>query len=376
MNIIIYEDNFSKNFEPICLTRPVFDLRYGHSTLLDRIKRQCPEGQFGLWVRDELLDRTKELYPDKMVNELPKEETVWLNAKVIWTSEMINEIFNAPSMSFFQGESCVGAHLSGPVSEDWLNAGGPLSVFPPDEEIRHISGGTILNHVWDLLSLIPEAVNECPLLDKPDSFPMVEIDESDGPVIFGKNVHVEPFTFLKGPLYLGDDCFVSSHAHIHKSVIGPKCKIGGEISGTIIQGNSNKVHDGHLGDSYIGEWVNLGAGTTNSNLKNNYSTVSMMINGELVNSNRLFLGSIIGDHSKTAIGTQLNTGTNIGVGCNVLAQSFPKQFIPSFTFCIQGKHRAVNFEDMIETAKRVKKRRDQKLSPAEIHVLKTLFNSR
>jgi len=376
MNIIIYEDYFSKNFEPICLTRPVFDLRYGQGTLLDRVRQLCPDGQFGLWVRDELVGLTKDLYPDFMVNELSKEETIWLNARVIWTSPMIKEIFQAPSMSFFQGEECVGAHLSGPVSEDWLSSGGPLSVFPPDEDIRHINGGSILHYVWDLLTLIPDAIGDIPINDNPVSFPMVEIDETNGPVILGNDVKVEPFTFLKGPLYIGDGSFVASHSRIQNSIIGPMCKIGGEVSGTIFHGYSNKVHDGHLGDSYLGEWVNLGAGTTNSNLKNNYSTVSIIVNEELVDTNRLFLGSIIGDHSKTAIGTQLNTGTNIGVGCNVLAQSFPKRYIPSFSFCFQGKIRTIKFEDMIETAKRVKNRRNLDLSSAELNVLKQLFLSR
>jgi len=376
MNIIIYEDNFAKNLEPISLTRPVFSIRYGEGTLLDRIMSLCPEGHFGVWVRDEMIELTRELYPNMMVNELPKEETVWLNARVLWNKGMIDEIYNGPSMSFFHGDECIGAHLSGSVSEDWLHAGGPLSVFPPDEEIRHIQGGKTIHYLWDFLAHIPDAIQEIEKKEDERTWQQVEIDTANGPVHIGKNVHIEPFTFLKGPLYVGDNCFIASHSYINKSIIGPNCKLGGEINGTIIQGHSNKVHDGHLGDSFLGEWVNLGAGTTNSNLKNNYESVTMMVNGDLVNSNTLFLGTVIGDHSKTAIGTQLNTGTNIGVGCNVLAQTFPKRHIPSFTFCVQGKHRLINFDDMINTAKSVKQRRNMEITPAETALLKSIYFSR
>lgn len=377
MNIIIYEDYYAENFEPISLTRPIFDIRYGENTLLDRIKKICPNDNLGLWVRDHLFDLVRETHPKLHVNRMPKEETLWLNARVLWTDEMITEIRKSPAMSFLDGDECIGAHLSGPVSVEWLHAGGPLSVFPPDEEIRHFNGSTVFHFLWDFLSRIPDAIADINLKSsKKKEMVSVILDETNGPIIIHDSATIEPFTYLQGPLYIGENCTVMSHSKVKNSILGPGCKIGGEVSGTIIQGNSNKAHDGFLGDSFLGEWVNLGAGTTNSNLKNNYQHVSMSVNGVEEMSTRLFLGCFMGDHTKTSIGTLLNTGTNIGVGCNVLAQSFPKRVIPSFTFCVQGKHRKMDFDHFIETAVTVKNRRKLGISTAEKKLLKLIYLSR
>lgn len=375
MNIIIYEDHNALNFEPLSLTRPVFDLRFGANSLLDRIIKMCPNDTIGVWVRENLIESVKETHPDLIVNRIPKEETLWLNARVLWTEEMIAEIRKSPAMSFLDKEECIGAHLSGPVSEEWLHAGGPLSVFPPDEEIRHFNGSLIFHFLWDFLSKIQEAIGEIEM-EIPKKMESVIFNEKDGPIFIHEAAKIEPFTYLQGPLYIGPNCTITSHSKIRNSIIGPGCKVGGEVSGTIIQGFSNKAHDGFLGDSFIGEWVNLGAGTNNSNLKNNYKSVSMSVQDEVVDSNLLFLGAFIGDHSKTAIGTQLNTGTNIGVGCNILAQSFPKRFIPSFTFCVQGKHRKIDYDQFIKTAEMVKNRREIALSGPEKKLLKSIYLSR
>ena len=376
MKIIVFEDQNALNLEPISLTRPVFDIRFGAETFLERIQRLCPDDDIGLWVRDELYGVTKEFHPDCTVNESRPENTLWLNACAIWGKKELGELKQTPSSQILKNEICLGANLSHEISGDWLKAGGPQSIFSPTCENEIDANVQTVGYLWDLLSMIPSAVEEASQIKiEPKKFEQVIIDETEGPVIVDGNVTVEPFTYLKGPLYLGKDTLVASHSKIKCSIIGPNCKIGGEVSGIIIQGFTNKVHDGYLGDSFLGEWVNLGAGTTNSNLKNTYSSVSMVVNGELVESDKLFLGSVIGDHSKTAIGTQLNTGTNIGVGCNVVSQAFPKRYIPSFTFCIHGKHRKQKFDDFIEMAQLVKKRRNQHLTLAESKMLKKIFTS-
>ena len=377
MKLIVFEDQGSLNLEPISLTRPVFDLRYGAGSLLNRLERICPDDSIGLWVRDDLADLTQENYSDMRVNQTPQEETLWLNAKVLWDENLIIQLKNSTAGVWMMGDECLGALLSKSAAEEWLKAGGPLSVFPPEGEIHHMENVKCINYLWDLLALIPEAVTDSKISNhNTPNLDNVLVDETVGPVVLAKDVIVEPFSLLKGPLYIGDGSFIASHSKIRNSVIGPGCKIGGEMSGTIIQGNSNKVHDGFLGDSFLGEWVNIGAGTNNSNLKNNYSPVSMQVNGEAVKSGRLFLGSVIGDHTKTAIGTQLNTGTNIGVGCNVLAQTFPKRHIPSFTFCLQGKHRDMNFDQFIETVETVNHRRNLHLTSGEKKLLKSIYLTR
>jgi UDP-N-acetylglucosamine diphosphorylase/glucosamine-1-phosphate N-acetyltransferase len=158
--------------------------------------------------------------------------------------------------------------------------------------------------------------------------------------------------------------------------IGPVSKVGGEIENSIVQGFSNKQHDGYLGHSYLGLWVNLGAGTNTSDLKNDYAPVRVTIEGEEYNTNSLFVGLFMGDHSKSAIGTQFNTGTAVGVSCNIFSGGFPPKWIPNFSWVGAKGVEPYRYEKAIEVAKTVMHRRDQEL-PAEAEaMLRNIFNKR
>ena len=134
---------------------------------------------------------------------------------------------------------------------------------------------------------------------------------------------------------------------------------------SIFQPFANKAHEGFLGHSFIASWVNLGAGTTTSNLKNNYSNVLVKWNGELVDTESIFFGSIIGEHVKTSIGTKLNTGTVIEMGSNIVSQSFPPRYIPSFSFYYNGKISKITFEDFKDVASKAMSRRNVDFSSIE-----------
>ena len=141
---------------------------------------------------------------------------------------------------------------------------------------------------------------------------------------------------IQGPCFVGWHSTVMPLALIRGGTsIGPQCKVGGEVSNAIILGSSNKSHEGFLGDSYLGEWVNLGAGTTTSNLKNTYGEVSIKIGTREIPSGHNFLGSLIGDHTKTAIHTRLMTGTYVGYCCMLAANGSSPRFVPSFSFCTE-----------------------------------------
>ena len=142
----------------------------------------------------------------------------------------------------------------------------------------------------------------------------VVINESNGPVFIANSAIIEPFVILNGPLFIGDNCLIKSHSNISNSIINHNCKVKGEVHTSIFQPFANKANEGFLGHSFIASWVNLGAGTTTSNLKNNYSNVSVKWNGKLIDTKSIFFGSIIGEHVKTSIGTNLNTGTVIEMG--------------------------------------------------------------
>jgi UDP-N-acetylglucosamine diphosphorylase/glucosamine-1-phosphate N-acetyltransferase len=155
--------------------------------------------------------------------------------------------------------------------------------------------------------------------------------------------------------------------------IGPGCKIGGEVGETIIHGRSNKQHDGFVGHSYLGEWVNIGAGTTTSDLKNNYSTVRVPIAGQPVDSGEIFVGLFMGDHSKLGIGSVLNAGTSVGVCSNVYGSGYPPKYIPSFTWGGSSGFTEHRLEAALETARRAMARRGGALEAGSEATLRKVF---
>jgi len=177
------------------------------------------------------------------------------------------------------------------------------------------------------------------------------LDASSGPIYIGKGTIIKPQSYLRGPLS-----------------IGPECRIGGEVIHSIFHGYSNKAHYGFIGHSYIGEWVNLGAGTTNSNLKNNYGTVK--VNG--VDTGEQFLGCFIGDHAKTGIGTLINTGAVIGVGASVLGGKVTPKFIPNFSWVDGSK---VDWDKFLAAAKKAMARRHRELDKNTENSLQAIYRA-
>jgi len=169
--------------------------------------------------------------------------------------------------------------------------------------------------------------------------PMVVLDTEHGPIYLEADVEVHPFTRIEGPCYVGAGSQLLGAKCREGNSIGPVCRIGGEVEESIFHGYSNKYHDGFLGHAYVGEWVNLGAQTSNSDLKNDYSTVSVILDGKgAIDTGSTKVGSMIGDHAKTSIGTLLNTGSYVGAMALIMAAGKPLQkFIPSFAWFIGGR---------------------------------------
>ncbi len=168
--------------------------------------------------------------------------------------------------------------------------------------------------------------------------PLVVLDAKHGPIYLDEGVVVHPFTRIEGPCYVGRKSILLGAKCREGNSIGPMCRVGGEVEESIIQGHSNKYHDGFLGHAYVGEWVNLGAGTTNSDLKNDYTNVSLMLDGRTpIDTGSTKVGALIGDHTKTSIGVLFNTGSYVGAMALIAATGklLPK-FIPSFAWFIEG----------------------------------------
>lgn len=203
----------------------------------------------------------------------------------------------------------------------------------------------------------------------------VVLDASEGAIIIGNGVKIMPNVTIFGPCYIGDNSTVKVGAKIYgNNCFGDYCKIGGEIENTIIHSYSNKQHEGFLGHSYICEWVNIGADTNNSDLKNTYKNIKMRLPHKVVNTNKIFLGLFCGDHTKTAINTQFNTGTVVGVSAIIFDTGFPPTIIHSFEY--GGKsNKKYAFVDAVETARTMMERRNKLLTNEEIAILAEEYNS-
>jgi UDP-N-acetylglucosamine diphosphorylase/glucosamine-1-phosphate N-acetyltransferase len=198
--------------------------------------------------------------------------------------------------------------------------------------------------------------------------PMVIIDAEHGPVYIEEGAEIHPFTRIEGPCYIGKKSILLGAKCREGNSIGPYCRIGGEVEESVIQGYSNKYHDGFLGHAYVGEWVNLGALTTNSDLKNDYSTVSVMLDGKhSIDTGSTKVGSLIGDHTKTSIGVLFNTGSVIGAMAIIMATGKPlPKFIPSFAWFIEGVvTKGFGRKTLYCTANTAMGRRKQKWTPAQ-----------
>ena len=191
------------------------------------------------------------------------------------------------------------------------------------------------------------------------------LDASSGPIIIADGAVVEPNAIIYGPCYIGRLSIIRGGAKIGKGTsIGEQCRIGGEVGESVIAGYTNKQHEGFLGHSYIGSWVNIGAGTANSDLKNNYGKIKAWCAGTVRNTGRRFLGVVCGDHSKIAINTRINTGSVIGFNANVFITGYPPKFVPSFTWTMEPKFVIHSLDKALETAGIMMDRRDVELTEA------------
>ena len=265
----------------------------------------------------------------------------------------------------------------------------------PSEQVDDL----LVAHPWDLISFNPEQIvadyesNYTPgrhsdplpgakmMGPKENLFigedveiqPFSWIDCREGPVIIEDGATVHAHTSIEGPTYIGPESQLFEAKIREGCTVGPVCRVGGEVEESIMHGYSNKYHTGFLGHAYVCEWVNLGALTTNSDLKNDYSTVKVRLPGQRpMDSGSMKVGSFIGDHTKTSIGTLLNTGSVVGIMCNLVAGSsvLPKR-IPSFSWYLQDRvSKGLGLKYALKTARAAMGRRDQELTDAMVDLIK------
>ena len=405
--ICIFEDNYYSRLLPLVYFRPVYDLKCGTFSLREKIQRWHGNVPITLHCRPYLADVLRQQNPKTRVNELPPGEYLFVNGRVIADQKFVKAISmkgNADTV-FTSGGQVVAARVSRKLSARW-SSGMPeaFSAGDFDGMERKEVDVTLINYSWDLVKnngaqlqadwillsklftgtkLKGKVYPGVHLINKKNIFigagsivkPGVVIDAEAGSVYIGKNVTILPQSTIIGPASIGDGSMIKAGAKIYEdTTIGPMCKIGGEVEASIVHGFSNKQHDGFLGHSYLGEWVNLGAGTTNSDLKNNYGSIKVIVNGELIDSGSQFVGVTIGDHTKTAINSVLNTGTVVGAACNIFGRGIPPQFVPSFSWGASGESSTTyDLSRVLEAAKRVMSRREVILSEHDAALFRKIF---
>ncbi len=407
MQICIFEDINVYKLNPLVYPRPVYDLFAGTSSLKDKILSAYPNTSFTLHCRPYLEGVVKQNNPNASVNSIESDECLFINGRLI-APPNLNEIIPLVSgvdKVYVNGETVIAARVSGKKLSYLKNFKRDLF------ELSHFEGLPIelvniktAQYPWELITangkLINEEFEKLKFSGKENYFayklydgahlieneniiigagskikPGAVLDASNGSIIIQEEVDISPNAVIEGPAFIGKKSKVKSGAYIYENVsIGHTCKVGGEIEESIFMPYSNKQHSGFIGHSYLGSWVNLGANTNCSDLKNNYSKVTVKINNEPVDTGLQFVGLIMGDHSKTGINTMLNTGTIAGFCSNIFGAGFPAKFIPSFSW--GGGDSFVEYEisKAIETAKIVCKRRNVTLTSTDEIMIRKVFD--
>jgi len=384
LNLIIFEDHYADGFYPITVSHPVFDLFYGCFNVVERYNRYFAPDSIFLICRDYLAD-TARLKFKLPVNEIVniKDNCLFINAALKPDNRIFDELFTAnDNTAFFDGDVLVGAKLSSDIANNISITELAEKAIAFSQDITRVDiSAPCFKYLWDIIDYNSQAIEDDlkmmpdfatnaispyshmygenvflhPTAIVPDG---VYIDASEGPVIVDENAVIEPRSLIQGPAYIGKGSKVLGGIIREGCSLGPVCKIGGELEESIILGYSNKAHEGFIGHAYIGEWVNLGALTTNSDLKNNYSEITVELQGANIPTRSIKVGCFIGDHTKTGIGTLLNTGIVIGFCCNIYGGDlFTEKEIDHFRWGVPGNLAKYKLDKAIDNAGKVMSRR-------------------
>ena len=398
MRVIVFEDSRWRNFAPLAYARPTCRLVCGTSDLLHAIQwlvAEAGEGEAEIWCRPHMEVVTGE-ETLLQINQKLTRGTLLLNGRGRWTKLPSVEATEAAWVGTTEEDGVACVYVDDPLAsrldpELLLDESG-LAEQLKDLPTRPVGDlVSLMQWPWDLVSVNGDAIEGdwsrhrhsaailghvdrgCSILGEDAVFvgdgsvldPGVVIDARDGPVWIGGDVHVFANSYVQGPACVGDGCQLLPGTLLRAgSTLGPTCKVGGEIAASIMLECSNKQHLGFLGHSYVGAWVNIGAGTSNSNLKNTYGTVSVPINGRPVETNEQFVGLFAGDHAKIGINVTFPTGAVVGF-CSSIVRSRSPKFVPSFSWLDEDRYERYDPARGLEVALRAGRRRNREMSPGQ-----------
>lgn len=384
MNYILFDGPFRENLLPLTFTRPVADIRVGISTIQEK------------W-EFYLNSKTSILTESYLANKFPvhtEEENIFINASVFPNNDLVNEIISLEQGKILKKEDLTIAYKINREFLDNFDFKKGLSSQQSKSEVD------MLENNWDIFaknekylkldferlakdreSAVLSSSNfvrgdtNLIFLEEGAVVEFAYLNTETGPIYIGKDAEVMEGSKIRGPFALCDNSTLKMDAKIYgATTIGPYCKVGGEINNSVFFGYSNKAHDGFLGNAVIGEWCNLGADTNNSNLKNTYEEVKLWSYSQkrFIKTGLQFCGLIMGDHSKSGINTMFNTGTVVGVSCNIYGSGFQRNFIPSFSWGSPLSMKAFNLKKSFQIAEAVFKRRGIEFNTTEQEIFASI----
>lgn len=389
------------NFYPLSLTRPSFDFLFGTRTILQKIEKALHQKASILLVPKFLEETSKEVHQEVSINSTSSRTSFLVNSMISvnfdlkkYTSEALSE---KEDVALVDEESGIPVFA---VLEDHDGASLSSIVSKRKSRIKKklVSNG-LIRYPWQLFQRNSQEIESdfrkeehaagsesrinSELLGKKfsigenvSSSRYVTLDSRGGPIVIEDGVILESFTLIQGPAFIGRNSVIKSAKIREGTSIGQFCKASGEIEETIMFDYSNKSHEGFIGHSLIGSWVNLGALTTNSDLKNTYGEISMNIQNKSMKTGSNKVGIVVGDMSKTSIGAFISSGKVIGVSSHVFGTVLDN--VPSFTFyakSLGAQSREMYLDSAIETQRRVMKRRDRIMTRAEEKLLESIFKA-
>lgn len=388
-HLILFDDGGGK-LSPLCDLRASFELRSGALTTAERLTEQFGKHPAALAVPTDMAALTASRHPEP-VNQIPAgERFMVLNGRWTRLEQLLPDQMNS---ALIAPDGTVLAALLDRISADrFVKTGGRLEDRIKTTRVEKAEA--LLSRPWHLLQqanvnldidLVILAKRMNPLNGEPSPrvtvvgphpvligkgtviHPHVVFDTNGGPFAVDDGAEIRSMGVLVGPGYVGRGTAITNHAHIRgHCIIGPVCKVGGEVNSSIFQGYSNKAHSGYMGNSYMGEWSNFGADTVTSNLKNTYGEIRLQLTpgGTEEPTGMRNLGSIIGDHVKTAIGTRLSTGTVAHLGAMIAVSAFPPKCVKPFAFLTDQGDEKYDLGKFRQVAQTVMGRRQMELTPA------------
>ncbi|PLX02643.1 MAG: glucose-1-phosphate thymidylyltransferase [Marinilabiliales bacterium] len=375
MNYILFDGSQRENLLPLTFTRPVAEIRIGITTIREKWENLLNETTSVLTE-----DYLSKKYPLKKGNE-----NILINAAVLPDDNLINDIKKLVSgESLTKDNILIASRVDGNFDKNNLPEGkikqydseidileSSWDIFSKNEkylnsDFKIITKGRKSSHISETNNIIGDS--NLVFIEEGAKVEYAYLNTSTGPIYIDKDAEVMEGSKIRGPFALCEHSTLKMDAKVYgATTIGPHCKVGGELNNVVFFGYANKAHDGFLGNAVIGEWCNLGADTNNSNLKNTYEEVKMWSypKGGFIKSGLQFCGLIMGDHSKSGINTMFNTGTVVGVSCNIYGSGFQRNFIPSFSWGSPVGMKPYNLNKAFQVAEAVFQRRSKSFHDVE-----------